>query len=449
MSSRALVLDSHGQDLLPAAETVRDGLGPYVWFGLLVLLGLIGGLAGWSVTAKLDGAVIVPGTFTVESSRKTVQHLEGGVVSQILVGEGDLVRKGQALLRLDSTIDRANLGVVESQLDELLARRARLLAESRDAEALEFPFELLGRRSDPDVVVILAGQKELFVARRSSREAEAALLRQRISRFQEEIAGVQAQRASNRREIAIVEKELDGLRRLFEKGYATITRLLALERAAERIRGEIAEHNASIARARNGIEELKLERIQSARDFREAATAELRQIEPQIATLKERQVAAAQRLERVEVKAPQDGIVVGLQVNTIGGVIRAGDAILDLVPAGEDLVIEARVPTADVDRVAEGQTSRVRLTAFDQATTPEVAGEVIAVSADSFEDESSGARYYNARIRLSDKDRWSKEGIDLVPGMPAEVFIQTGSRTALSYFVKPLTDRLSRTFKDG
>lgn len=444
-----LVLDPQGQKALPAPEPDRDGLAPYVCFGLVVLLGLVGGMVGWSITAKLDGAVIVPGTFTVESSRKTVQHLEGGIVREILIGEGDLVRRGQVLLRLDSTIDRANLGVVESQLDELLAWRARLRAESRGAESVVFPPELLDRRSDPAVMAILTGQEELFHARRSSREAEAALLGQRITRFEEEVAGVEAQRASNRKEIAFVKRELDGLRQLYEKGYATLTRLLALERAAERIRGEIAEHNASIARARNGIEELKLERIQADRDFRENATAELRQIEPNIATLKERRVAAAQRLKRVEVKAPQDGIVVGMQVNTIGGVIRPGDAILDLVPAGEDLVIEARVPTADVDRVAEGQTSRVRLTAFDQATTPEVDGEVIAVSADSFTDEASGTRYYNARIRLADKDRWSNEGIELVPGMPAEVFIQTGSRTVLSYFVKPLTDRLSRTFRDG
>lgn len=449
MSSRALVLSPHGQDSLAVQETVRDGLAPYAWFGLVVLTALIGGMVGWSMTAKLDGAVVVPGTFTVESSRKTVQHLEGGIVSELLIGEGELVRQGQVLLRLDSTLDRAGLGVVESQLNELLARRARLLAESRDAESVDIPAELIARQSDPAVAIILAGQQELFTARRSSREGEAALLRQRINRFQEEVSGLQAQRASNRKEIAFVEEELIGLRSLYDRGYATLTRVLALERQAERIRGEVAEHNASIARARNGIEELKLEGVQSARDFREAATTELRQIEPQIATLQERQVAAAQRLKRVEVKAPQDGIVVGLQVNTIGGVIRAGDAILDLVPAGEDLVIEARIPTADVDRVVEGQASRIRLTAFDQATTPEVSGEVIAVSADSFTDEASGARYYNARIRLAEEDRGLNGGLALVPGMPAEVFIQTGSRTALSYFVKPFTDRLSRTFKDG
>ncbi|WP_282607075.1 HlyD family type I secretion periplasmic adaptor subunit [Pelagibius sp. Alg239-R121] len=447
--SGAIILNPRDTENLSVVDAPRDGLGVYVWVGLILLIGLVGGLVGWSVTAKLDGAVVVPGTFTVESSRKTVQHLEGGIISELLVGEGDLVRQGQVLLRLDSTIDRANLGVVEGQLDELLARRARLRAESRGIEAIAFPSLLLERRGDPAVEAILAGQEELFFVRRASRAGQAELVQQRIARFREEIAGVQAQRVSSKREIAFVDEELVGLRKLYKKGYATLSRVLSLEREAERIRGEVAGHNASIARARNGIEELKLELAQADRDLREEATAELRLTEPQIASLQERQVAAAQRLKRVEVTAPQDGVVVGLEVNTIGGVIRPGDAILDLVPADEDLVIEARIPTDDVDRIAQGQASRVRLTAFDQSTTPEVTGEVIAVSADSFTDEVSGTRYYNARIRLTDEENWSENGIELVPGMPAEIFIQTGSRTALSYFVKPLTDRLSRTFTDG
>ena len=305
------------------------------------------------------------------------------------------------------------------------------------------------RQSDPEVVAILDGQRTLFATRQVSRAGTAELNRQRIRRFEEEIAGVRAQRASNRKEIAFIDEELIGLRKLFEKGYATLPRLLALERQAERIRGQVAEHDAAIARARNGIGELKLEQIQAEQNFREAATGELRQIEPQIATLRERRVAAAQRLKRIEVVAPQDGTVVGIQVNTIGGVIAPGEAILDLLPAGEDLVIEARIPTVDVDRVTRGQPSRVRLSAFDQAATPEVPGEVVSVSADSFTDEISGNRYYNARIRLAATAPWPAQNLELVPGMPAEVFIQTGSRTALSYFVKPLTDRLSRAFTEG
>ena len=447
--TRSLVLAPDNGETLPIAETKSDGLGFYVWGGMVVLFGLVAVFAGWAMNARLDGAVVVSGAFAVESSRKTIQHLEGGIVSEILVGEGDTVRAGQPLLRLDSTIDSANLGVVEGQLDELLARRARLLGEIGGADTVVFPSALLARRDDPAVASILAGQQKLFAARRASRTGQAGLIRQRIVRFKEEIGGLKAQRASNLKEIALVDRELAGLRDLYEKGYATLPRLLSLERQAERIRGNVAEHDAGIARARNGIEELKLELVQAQRDFDEANTAELRQIEPQIASLRERRVAAAERLERIVVVAPQDGIVVGMRVNTVGGVLRPGDDILDLVPAGEDLVIEARVPAADVDRVSLGQQSRVRLSAFDQATTPEVPGEVVAVSADSFTDDVSGARYYNARIRLSDSGGWSAGGIELVPGMPAEVFIQTGSRTAISYFVRPLTDRLSRAFVEG
>lgn len=447
--SKALVLSPGGRENLPAPENARDGLGLYVWGGMVVLLLLVGGLVGWSMSAKLDGAVVVSGTFTVESSRLTVQHLEGGIVSEILVGEGEAVRQGQPLVRLDSTLDRANLGVVESQLDALMARQARLLAESKGSKGITFPQPLLNRQYDLEVTAVLLGEQELFTTRQINRAGAAELNRQRIQRFEEEIAGLKAQRSSNRKEIALIDEELLGLRKLYEKGYATLPRLLALERQAERIRGQVAEHDASIARARNGIEELKLELVQSGQDFREAASLELRQIEPQIATLKERRVAAAQRLKRIEVAAPRDGTVVGIQVNTIGGVIGPGEAILDLLPAGEDLVIEARIPTHDVDRVTRGQSSRVRLSAFDQATTPEVPGEVISVSADSFTDEITGSRFYNARIRLGDQGAWTAAAIDLVPGMPAEVFIQTGSRTALSYFVKPLTDRLSRAFTEG
>ena len=447
--SNALVLSPDGREKLPVHRNARDGLGFHIWGGLIVLLALVGGLAGWSVSARLDGAVVVPGTFIVESNRLTIQHLEGGIVSDILVDEGETVRQGQPLVRLDSTVDSANLGVVESQLDDLLARRARLLAESKGEPEIAFPPSLMARQHDSGILAILLGQQELFAIRQTSRATAANLNRQRIQRFGEEIAGLRAQRASNHKEIALIDQELLGLRKLYGKGYSTLPRLLALERQAERIRGQVAEHDASIARARNEIEELKLELVQREQDFREAATAELRQIEPQIATLRERQIAAAQRLKRIAVVAPRDGVVVGLQVNTIGGVIAPGAAILDLLPAGEDLVIEARVPTQDVDRITQGQASRVRLSAFDQAATPEVSGEVISVSADSFTDEISGDRYYNARIRLGDRAAWSAADIDLVPGMPAEVFIQTGSRTALSYFVKPLTDRLSRAFTEG
>lgn len=447
--SQALILEPQRREALPAVQQSRDGLGAYVWLGLLVLCGLVGGLVAWSLAARLDSAVVVPGLFTVESSRKTVQHLEGGIVSELLVGEGDAVRRGQVLLRLDSTLDRANLGVIESQLDALLAQRARLLAESQGRDSIGFPAALRQRRGEPAVARLLAGERELFTARRDSRSGQAALLRQRIGRFQEEIAGLEAQRASSRKEIALVDQELVGLRSLLERGYATLPRVLSLERQAERIRGQVAEVDTGIARARNGIGELRLELIQAERDEREAVSRELRRIEPQIASLQERQAAAAQRLMRVEVTAPQDGLVVGMQVSTIGGVIQPGETLLELVPLGEDLVIEARIPTDDVDKVALGQPSRIRLSAFDQATTPEIAGEVIAVSADSLTDDRDGSRYYNARIRLAEALEARVGGLELVPGMPAEVFIQTGRRSALSYFVKPLTDRLTRSFNES
>ena len=435
-----------GQSLALAPE---ENPRPYLALGLLLVLLLVGGLGAWALSARLNGAVIATGKLAVQSSHKTVQHLEGGIVGEIFVKEGDLVERGQLLVRLDDTLDRAGHGILTGQLDELQARAARLTAERDGAAEIAFPEPLLARAAEPTVAKSLRGEQALFAARRATRDGAAKLLKQRIARFEEEIAGLAAQARSKKRQIDLLEKELAGLRKLYEKGYAPITRILALERQAEALAGERAAHRADIARARNGIGETELQLAQAENDHREAVTSELRTLEAEIFGLIERKAAVEARLARVEIRAAESGRVLNMTAKTVGGVIRAGDPILDIVPQGEELVVEAQIPVADIDKVARGLPSVVRLSALDQANTPEVAGIVESVSADRVLDERSNQPHFLARIRLSAAESRLGDGLDLVPGMPAEVFIQTGERQALSYFLKPLTDRLARSFKEG
>lgn len=434
---------------VPAVIDTADRTGRYVWFGALVLVLLAAGLGGWAATARIEGAVVAQGVFTVESQRRTVQHLEGGVVSQILARDGDIVAAGQVLMRLNGTVDEASLDAITGQMDELLARRARLLAQRDGGAAIAFPEALLDRRGDPDIRRIMAGQESLFQAGQRSRAGQIDLMRQRIAGHDEEIAGLRARIAAERRQSELIGRELVGLRELHEKGYARLTRILALERAAAEIDGRIAGHRATIARAGNNIDEINLQIIQTAHDDREAVIRELRLVEPELARLSKQRAAAADRYARIEIRAPISGTVLGLRVHTIGGVVRPGEPILDIVPADEPLVLAAQIAVEDIDKVTAGLDTRVRLSALDQRTTPEMSGEVVSVSADRVIDEATGAPYYLARIRLNDSRFADTSGVGLVPGMPAEAFIRTGERTALNYLLKPLTDSLARSFTEG
>ena len=433
-------------DHRPVALPERDGSARYRWCGVLVVLLLIGGLGSWSVLADLSGAVIASGKVTVESNRKKVQHLDGGIVSEILVQPGDRVRLGQVLVRLDDTIDRANHRAVMSQRDELMTRRARLRAEGAGAEKIAFPTEFEPRQQEPELRKVMRGEQALFRARRDARAGQTALLKQRIARFEQEIAGLKAQRRAEKRQIALLARELSGFRKLQQKGYARLTRILALEREQARIASTVAGRNAAIARARNGIDEIKLQIIQADRDLSESVATELREVDGRIAVLEERLVAARERFKRVDIRASQTGIVLALNVHTVGGVVQPGETILEIVPEGDDLVVEAQVPIEDGDKISPGMASTIRLSALNQETTPELVGEVTWVSADSVVDELTKAPHYVARIRVADNP--TAPDVALTPGMPAEVFIKTGDRSPISYFLKPLTDRLARSLRE-
>lgn len=421
---------------------------PHILAGLVIIAVMFGGLGTWAALAPLTSAVIAPGVVTVFSKRKTLQHLEGGIVSEILVRDGDFVERGQLLLRLEDTRARANLAIIEGQLGVFQARQGRLEAERDGAEAVAFPAALTERAEDPKVADSLRGEAELFTARKAALDGEVEILTQRVQQLKKQIAGLEAQRRAKGKQLTLISEEVQGLQSLYEKGYAPKTRILALQREAERLSGERGEHIAEIARAETSIGEAELQKIQVRKTFREEVVAELREVQARVFDLEERQVAAADELKRVELRAPQGGTVVGLDVHTLGGVIGPGQPILDLVPREDELVIEGRVPPQDIDKIVSGQGALVRLSAFDLRTTPELEGVVLTASADRLTDQTTGESYFLVSVRIAKEELDKLGDLVLLPGMPAEVFIATGERTALSYLFKPLTDGLERALRD-
>ncbi|MGD1884579.1 MAG: HlyD family type I secretion periplasmic adaptor subunit [Paracoccaceae bacterium] len=425
------------------------GITGFVTFGLLAVISFLGGAAYWATASKLDGAVVAQATFVVEGNRKTVEHLEGGIVSSILVSNGELVEAGQTLLELDSTDLGVDLDVIESQLSDLSVRRARLMAQLQEADTFDQASvaQMMRVELDPATwATAFTTQKLLFDAERRSRDAEEALTAQRIANLEDQVSGLQSQRASNTRQLDITRQELGNLQTLLDKGLVAVARVNARRVEVERLTGVDAALLTQEAQARNQISELQLAGI-GARTLRdEAASTELAQIDASLATLEPQFIGASERLKRVAITAPVPGRVVEMTVFTAGGVVRPGAPILDIVPIDQPLVVEARVNTADIEKLHVGQSTRVRLSAFDQGDVPEAEGRIIDISADSLEDERTGDYYYTARVKLDDVQPEEVAALDLVPGMPADLFVNTGERTALSYLTQPLSDRLARTF---
>jgi len=420
-----------------------------VLFGFLVTTGFIGGTAYWAITSKLDGAVVAPASFVIEGNRKTVQHLDGGIVSNILVKNGDLVEAGQTLVELDSTDLGVDLDVVESQISDLAVRRARLVAQLQGASEFEQAdvVESLRVVLDPATwSYAFATQKLLFEAEQRSREAEDALSNQRIVNLEDQVSGLQSQRASNARQLEITLEELGNLETLLEKGLVAAGRVSGRRVEVERLNGVDAALLTQEAQARNEITELQLASLGSQTLRDQAASSELAQIEASLATLEPQFIGATERLKRIAITAPVSGRVVEMTVFTSGGVVRPGAPILDIVPIDQPLVIEARVNTADIEKLYVGQSTRVRLSAFDQGDVPEAEGRIVDISADSLEDERTGQFYYLAMVELDEEQPQEVADLDLVAGMPADLFVNTGERTAISYLAQPLSERLARTF---
>jgi HlyD family secretion protein len=414
--------------------------------GLRALI-VVGGVAGgWMTLVPLSGAVVVPGNLVVQSNVKTVQHPTGGVVAQIPVHNGMRVNAGDLLLRLDSTQAQASLQVVSKQLDEVRAKSARLVAERDGLPKPTIPPEMSSRLDDNNVKTVLASEASLFRARTTARESQKELLKSKVSQLGEEIVGLEAQVASKAKQLELITGELTGVQELFDKRLVPIARLTALQREAARIEGERGQLISTIAETKTKVDEAKLQLVRLDQDVRTEVVKDLGEAQGKEAELSERSIAARDVLERIEMRAPTSGVIHQLNAHTIGGVIRAGDAVMEVVPDSDDLQIEAKLQPNDIDQVRKGQQAFVRFSAFNQRVTPQLIGQVSYVSPDTTKDQQSGTSYFTVRIMLPEEERRRLAGLQLSSGMPAEVFMQTGSRTMLSYLFKPILDQFQRAF---
>src|SRR6266851_5368490 len=417
--------------------------------GLRVLLiGLVLG-GGWMTLVPLAGAVVVPGNLVVQSNVKTIQHPTGGVVAEIPVHNGMRVVVGDLLLRLDPTQAQASLQVVSKQLDESRARIARLIAERDGLPQPEVPAELAGRLEESAVKDLLVSEETQFKARASARYSQKDLLQSRVAQLGEQIGGLDAQVASKAKQLELIAGELTGVQDLYDKRLVPITRLTTLQREAARIEGERGQLISAIAETKAKVGEAQLQIVRIDQDFRTEVVKELGEVQGKEGELVQRGVAARDMLDRIELRAPTSGIVHQLAAHTVGGVIKAGDAIMEVVPDSDDLQVEARLQPNDIDQVRVGQKALIRFSAFNQRTTPQIVGLVSFVSADVSHDQTASAAsvsFFTVRMTLPEDELRRLAGLQLVSGMPAEVFMQTGSRTMMSYLMKPITEQLQRAF---
>jgi len=405
-------------------------------------------LFGWAAWVPLSGAVVVPGSIVVQSSVKKVQHPQGGIVAAILASNGTKVAAGDELVRLDQIATRANLQVVARQLDEVRLRIARLKAERDDSDEPQWPPESAAELEISERAELLSSERNLFLARARARHSQRDLTKTRLDQLATQVSALESQLKSNDKQADIAGGELKGVEELLRQKLVTLPRATTLQREAAHLDGLKGQFTAQIAEARAKESEVRLQALQSDESFRSEALRDLREAEAKEGELAERYVATRDQMQRTIIRAPSDGIIHELMLHTVGGVIAPGEVLMLVVPENDALSIEARLSADRVDHVRAGQAARVRLSAFDQTTTPELPGRVELVSADIVHDAQSGASYYRLRIALSAEALHRVGNLHLVPGMPAEVFLETEGRTMLSYLFKPLTDQLLRAFPE-
>lgn len=416
--------------------------------GLIGLVLLIGGVGGWAATTDISGALIASGSLVVDSDVKKVQHPTGGVVGALNVRNGDTVHAGDVVIRLDDTLLRANLGIVSNGLDELKARAARLESERDGLTEISMPAAFENRQSDPYVKRVMEGERRLFAMRRAARAGQKDQLQQRIMQLNEEARGLAAQQEAKGQEIDLIQRELAGVAELWDKKLIQLTRLTALEREAARLGGERAQLVATMAQSRGKIAEIGLQIFQIDQDLASDVSKELREIDAKVGEFGERKIAAEDQLKRIDVRAPQDGIVHELNVHTVGGVVGPGEQMMLIIPANDALAVEAKIAPQDIDQLVLGQPASLRFTAFNARTTPQLDGVVNRLSADTTTDQRTGQSFYTIRIGVPSSEMARLGDVKLVPGMIVESFIKTTDRTVLSYLVKPLADQVMRAFRE-
>ena len=434
------------------AELPRSARRPTL-FGISVIVFILSGFGVWGNSAPIAGAIVASGVFVATGQNKIIQHLEGGVIEKIAVREGDVVEAGQLLVHLDETAPRAELSRLVLRHARLMAMEARLRTEAEEGGAIAFPDEILAKRTNPDVAAIIDSQQLTFKARKRNAETEIAAIRDGIKGLQERVEGTKAQIAAVRQQMVLLEEEIESKKNLLKKGLVRKPEVLALQRAHAnlrgelgRLRGEVGDAKERIARSEEQVSGVRAAAIKTAVEQLHETLAELTDV-------RERIRAAQGVLNRVNIAAPVKGVVVKLRYHTSGGVIEAGKSIMEILPSGDELIIEVRVRPQDIDNVKRGQHAMVRLTALNRRVTPMVAGEVVYVSADALPNEKAGGQQnasdiYVARVKLDPMVASAVKGFRPTPGMPAEVFIKTSERTFLEYIAQPLRDSMARAFRE-
>lgn len=437
-----------GSDLRIGASQKRDAFS--LWSrmisGLFLIVLLVIGCGGWAAMARLEGAVISTGIVKVDQNLKEVQHRDGGIIKSLSIRQGDLVKEGQILSTLDDVQVKAELLIVRSQLAEALGRRARLIAERDGMPSIVFPDELKGMASSADAV--MQGEMRLFAGNKRSKESQKEQLELSVSQTGEEINGMEFRLAAKLEEIKLVGDEREKLANLFEKKIVEYARVYSAHKDWARISGERGEIEANIARAKVRTSEIRVQIIAVDQNASTEAQRDLRTVDAKIAELNERKLAIEDRLSRTEIRAPVSGYINELFVHTVGGVITPAAKIATIVPESAELKFEVKISPIDIDQVREGQAARVRLTSFNRNTTPEMKARVVMVSPASARDPSTGQEHYIAYVQLTPDALSHMSSIRLVPGMPAEVFVSTQERTAVSYLMKPFTDQMNKAFRE-
>ena len=424
------------------------GLRPFVIFGISVVAIFFGGLICWSAWAPLDSAAVAPGVVSLDTNRKTIQHLEGGIVSEILVGEGDEVEAGQVLLRLDPLQATANLERLRAALEALSASAARLAAERDGLDGVTFPDWMERRRDDVRIAQQLVTQTNLFEAGQRRYDGYVSIYQQQISQQQEEIKGLEGQIAAEEEQLRLIREELADTRKLFEKRLIPKPRLLALERHEAELKGNRSRHLAAIARAEQSIGEKKVRIAELDTARVNEAVQKLQDVQSQILELDEKIRTAEDILKRTEIRSPVSGSVLGLKVHTAGGVIGPGESLMDIVPRDERLLIEVEIDPSDIETVVPGQATQVRLTAFQQRNLAPLEGRLVSVSADRMIDERKGRAFYLGRVELLVDPATVLDGGMIQPGMQAAVIILTGRGTVLDYLLRPVSQIFERAFRE-
>lgn len=418
------------------------------YWGLLLITLFLIFFSIWASIAPIDSAAIAQGTVSLDSNAKTIQHFEGGIIEEILVKNGDRVEANQALITLSETAAKASLELLENQLRSSIAQEARLLAERDQKNSIRFSYPLLDTEQYPVAKKVIDGERQLFTSRQENMLNQINIMNNRIEQLKEQISGIESQSVATHKQLLLLQEEETSVKTLVQQGQETRPRLLELQRHIFSLQGQKGQFYSEMAQTKQAIGESQLQILTLKNNFLNEVIDELQTVRLNINDLKKRIIAAEDILNRLQILAPQSGIVTGLKYHTVGGVIAPGTEILTIIPQNDRLIIEAQLLPTDIDVVHPGQSAKIRLSAFKARTTPTLNGEVIYVSPDRFIDPSTGMPYYIVRVVIKESELKNLDHIELYPGMPAQVLIVSGARTFFKYFLDPLQQNFRRTFKE-